>query len=224
MGDGAHLTSLTNRIHCYIKTIGGRIANIPMFLLSDVDGRVAWFDPVFKVPVFNTTEHAEAHEKDSFISGFADLAMGNSDTLIIAFKAPAGTKRVHLIYAFDTLVGCHVDCYKDSTWDAETGSLLPIYNRFQEDTPESSVLLENQAQAGFVASDNLIVNPTNYVVGTKIRPTHYAFGSQSKAVGAIRATEELILDVNTLHSIVLTADGAANKGQLMLFWYEHLDE
>ena len=39
MGDGAHFTNLKNRIHSYIKTIGGIKAHLPLSIISDTDGQ-----------------------------------------------------------------------------------------------------------------------------------------------------------------------------------------
>lgn len=185
--------------------------------------RLAVLDELFNVLVGIDVAHREVHEGDSFLCGYADTAMGNTDSFVIAFKTPVGTKRIHLIYSFDTLAGGHLDIYKNSTWDPSSGALLPIYNRFQTDTPDSSAVLEDQSTGAFIANDNMILDPTTHAAGDKVIPTHYAFGKNQVPASA-RAEAEIVLEVDTLHSVVFVADGVSNAGQVLLNWYEHTDD
>lgn len=189
----------------------------------DDNTREGLFDPIFKVPAYNSIGHLEVHEQDAFLCCHQDTSMSDTDTIVMAFKTPPGTKRMHLVYSFSTLAGGHLEIFKDSTWDAETGTLAPICNRFQLDTPASSAVLENQAQAGFVASDNMIADPTNLTHGTAVIPVVYAFGNKQISGGSSRDIEEIVLEPDTLHTILFTADGNTNAGQIYLNWYEHTD-
>lgn len=184
--------------------------------------RQAEFDPLFKAPLIIDIGHHEIHEGDAFLCAYADTSMSNGDTFIIAFKTPSGTKRVHLLYAINTLAGGHLDIYKDSTWDASSGSLLPVYNHFQENSPKSSVILEDQSTGSFIANDNAILDPTTPSHGTKVIPSEYVFGNNQKT-GETRSTAEIVLEVDTLHTVLFTADGNSNAGQVKLNWYEHTD-
>jgi hypothetical protein len=200
------------------------IGAAPLSILADPSdaSRQQEFDPLFKAPLWIDIGHHEIHEGDAFLCSYADISMANTDTFVVAFKTIAGTKRMHLLYSFNTLAGGHLDIYKDSTWDAETGSLLPIYNHLQLDTSASSTMLENQSTAGFTATDNLILDPTNLSHGTKVIPSDYVFGNNQKS-GETRSTAEIILEPDTLHTILFTADGGSNAGQVKLNWYEHTD-
>ena len=180
------------------------------------------FDNLFQVPVIQTIGHHEIHEEDTFTCGATDTSMVDSEVIMIAFKSGSGTKRMHLLYDFASKAGGHIDLYKNSTWDAETGTLLPIYNSFQKPTTKASTVLENQAQAGFVASGNMILNPNNVVLGQKVMPSDYAFGAVKSPAGS-RAENERIIQVDTQHVACYTADGNSNAGQLHLEWYEHTD-
>lgn len=185
--------------------------------------RLAEFDNLFKVPIVVDVAHHEIHEGDSFHVDAEDTSLANAATIIIAFKTMAGTKRAHMTGAFSTLVGAHVELTEGPTWDNQSGTLLPIYNRKREGSMGSSGLLEDQAQAGFVASDNMILNPTTVAGGTIIS-TLFAFGSKHSGGSQARGVDEWILKPETQYAIILTADGAANAAQLIIDWYEHTDE
>lgn len=196
-------------------------------ILQDPDDaeRLAKFDDLYAALRTVGSEHGEVHEGHYFKAAYVDLAMGNADTFAIAFKTPAGAKRVHFIYFFETLTGAHLDMYKYSTWTANQGDdMIPIYNRFQTAATLSSAILENSLQVDFVASDQLIIDPTGHVAGDNIMPPDYAFAQKGKFLGKQHATSELILEVDTLHSTVITSDAASNKVQLALGWYEHVDD
>lgn len=195
------------------------------FFLIDPDDntRRGEFNSLFPVPVVINVPHHEIHEGGSFTSNGVDTSMGLNDTLILAFQTPAGTKRAHVLHRFITLTGGHIEVIEGPTWDNQTGALQPIYNRKREAAMGSSVLLEDQAQAGFVASDNLILNPTTVAGGTVIH-TLYAYGNKNSFTGAARDTDELLLKPDTQYAYKFTSDAASNAAQIMLDWYEHTDE
>jgi len=173
--------------------------------------------------VWISFEHHEAHAGDSFTCNAVDLVMALNDTLILAFKTPAGTKRTHVVMSFSTLVGGDLQMLEGPTWNNQTGSKHPIYNRKREAVMNSSTLLEDQAQVGFVASDNLILNPVNLAGGTDIHNI-WAFGKKDKlSAGSMRDLEELILKPDTQYAMIFTSNGANNKAQVILNWYEHTD-
>jgi len=165
--------------------------------------------------------HHEAHEGDAFECTAVDTSMGDADTIVLAFKTMAAPKRMHLVIEFATAAGGHVDVIEGPTWDDQSGTLNPIYNRKREASMKSSAALEDQAQAGFVASDNMHQDPTTLAGGTIIHAV-YAFGAVKTAAGT-RGVEEWLLKPETQYAIRLTADGAQNGGQLRLEWYEHTD-
>jgi hypothetical protein len=197
---------------------------VPLARLTDPADttRQQEFDSLHRAPLIIDVAHHEIHEGDAFLSGHADTSMNNGATIILAFKTPPGTKRIHMLYEFSTLAGGHLDIYKDSTWNASTGTLLPVYNHKQMDTPDSSAMLEDQSTGSFIANDNIILDPVNHSAGTQVIPTKFAFGAQLISAES-RAVAEILLEVDTLHSFVFTADGNSNAGQLLLNWYEHTD-
>ncbi len=195
-----------------------------MFLIDPSDSsRQAEFDTVFQIPITIGVEHHEIHEGDAFHSGGVDTSMANTDTLILAFKTPPGTKRVHILHSFVTLTGGHLEIIEGLTWTNQTGTKQAILNRKREASMDSSGMLEDQAQAGFVASDNMILNPTGLSGGTVIH-THYAYGEKNFFAGQGRGTEEFILKPDTQYAFRFTADAASNAAQIMLNFYEHTDE
>ena len=180
-------------------------------------------DSLFPIPVMIDVAHAEIHEGDSFHCGGVDTAMDDTHTLIIAFKTPAGAKRVHLFHNFVTLTGGHLAIIEGPTWTNQTGTKQPIHNRKREASMDSSGLLEDQAQAGFLASDNMILNVTGLSGGTTIH-IHYAFGLKNKFSGEGRGTAEWILKPDTRYAIKFTSTAGRPAAQIMLDSYEHTDE
>lgn len=167
-------------------------------------------------------EHKEIHSKDSFHVDTTDTSMANNDTLVVAFKTPAGTKRGHMVIGFHSKGMANIQMLEGPTWDNESGSLLPIYNRFREDAPDSSVLLEDAGQASFTATNNLILNPASLAGGAAL-DTLYTFASRNRETGGSRGIHEWVLEPDEQYAIVLTANEASNAGQLIVDWYEHTD-
>jgi hypothetical protein len=167
--------------------------------------------------------HHELHAGSSFVASVVNQLMADTETLSLAFKTPAGTKHAHLFAHFSTLVGGKLEIVEAPTWTAQTGTEVPIVNRKRVGTPNSSVLLANQAQAGFVAAD-VVVKDMAGVAGGTILPANYAFGQRSRiGAGETRANSEYILKPDTQYLILFTAIGANNMAQLVLDWYEHTD-
>jgi hypothetical protein len=185
--------------------------------------RQAKFDNLFKVPIAITVSHHEIHEGDSFTCNAIDLTLASAATMSLAFKTPSGTKRAHVIHRFITLTGGHVEIIEGPTWTNQTGTKQPIYNRKREASMGSSGMLEDQAQAGFVASDNMILEPGSISGGTVIH-TSYAFGRKNQFTGASRETDEILLKPATQYVYKFTSDAADNSAHMILDWYEHQDE
>jgi len=169
--------------------------------------------------------HHEVHGGSAFCSVVVDTSMGNSDTLNAAFKTPTGTKRVHLLIQFSTLVGGDLQLWEGATWTQGSGAAMPIINRKRLATVKDSMLLEDRAQATFTLSNEMISNVTgtNTAAATSLCRA-YAFGSQNKAAGVRRGTSEWILKPGSTYLAVFTATGGSNKAELALDWYEHTDK
>ena len=166
--------------------------------------------------------HHEVHGGSSFASDVVDTTLANAETICLAFKTAAGTKRIHLIEKWIVLVSGYIDLIEGPTWTNQTGTKVPIYNRKRETTMKSSVLLEDQAQLGFVASNNVIGNVTGLSGGTTIS-TEYAFGTRRSPASRARGTNEWILKPDTQYCIRLTSTANSNAAQIILDWYEHTD-
>lgn len=182
------------------------------------------FDELFEVPVHQSVEHSEIHEKRMFMAHFADEAMNDNDTIHLAFKTPNTTKRLHMVAEFVTLVGGDLNVIEGPTWTTNTGSLCPVVNHFREAAPDSSVVLEDKtATPAFTATDNILSNVTGVSGGTSIQ-RRYAWGVKNRSgAGSLRGSLELVLAPDTQYVVTFTADGGSNKGQVILEWYEHTD-
>ena len=90
---------------------------------------------------------------------------------------------------------------------------------------ESSTLLEDKtATPNFTATDNILNKVAGLALGAATQIQHfYAFGNNQKAGGTKRDQDEVILKPDTQYAYVFTGDGANNKAQVILNWYEHTD-
>ena len=181
------------------------------------------FDQLVKIPIFIDHAESEINQRETFSSIITDLTLADTETLALAFKTPAGTTRIHLIGEFITLTGGRLDFIEGPTWDNQSGALNPIFNHFREATPQSSIMLEDQGQAGFIASDNLNANPTTLAGGTIIS-NFVAFGEKNRFSGDGYAIAKRILAPDTQYACLFTSTAAANKAQVRILWFEHTDE
>jgi len=180
------------------------------------------FDAMFKVPYTLDNAHHEIHDGTCFHTSKADTAMATAATLALCFKTAATQSRVHMFVHFTTLTGGHVEIIEGPGWTNQTGTKTPIYNRRRQDTMGSSGMLEDQAQAGFVASDNVIYN-ASAVSGGVVIYSMYAYGAKNRFSGAARGESEWVLNSSTQYVVKFTSDAASNKAGLHMDWYEHED-
>ena len=170
-----------------------------------------------------TDGHAHIHQGHMFDVDLVNLSMAADSTAILAFKVGSAPTRAHLVVQFVTLIGGHVELIEGPTWTPQTGTLRSIINRNRLSV-NLSFLQENQAQPGFVASGNIIRDPTGLAGGTIVH-TIYAFGERNKFSSESRDTTEWMLKPDTDYAIKFTADGGpSNKVQMNLVWYEHSSE
>lgn len=169
--------------------------------------------------------HHEIHEGDAFFADFEDEEIADGETIILAFKTMAAPVNVHMVMEFSTLTGGNIRLWEGPTWTAETGTEVPIVNRNRVGTPNSSGILANQAQAGFVAANVVNANPTGLNTGSAMSLHHiFAWGSQAKPTGGPRRdVAEIVSKPDTQYASVFTGSGANNKAQMILNWYEHGD-
>ena len=170
-----------------------------------------------------TFEEQELHAGHAFTSDFVDETLGDGDTIILVWKTPSAPMFTHMVFGFTTLVGGDITLWEGVTWTTGTGVLNPILNRRRDSATTSDLLEDLTATPVFTATDNVLLNVTglNTGVATELHHLH-AWGERNRlAAGGARDTEEWILDPDTLYALVYTADGAANKAQMIANWYEH---
>jgi hypothetical protein len=166
--------------------------------------------------------HGEVHAGSAFLAESHDTAMADTDTLVMAFKTPSGTKRAHMMAEFVTMTGGYLELVEGATWDASSGTAIPIANRKRETSMNSSILLEDRSTGSFIANDELIENPTTFAGGSAL-PRRYAFGVKTFYSGESRSVAEVILKPDTQYGVRFTSTAAGNEAQILLHWYEHTD-
>ena len=107
--------------------------------------------------------------------------MGIGDTMILAFKTAPGTCQAYFATEMSTLTGGHTELLESPTWTTSTGTQNPIYNRKRETSMNMSGLLEDTG-GSFLATDNIILNPTGLSGGTTVHHL-YAWGKKEKSGG-----------------------------------------
>ena len=196
----------------------------------DSDGQEHSFDELFSIDDYSgslitiTQEHHNVHAGNAYSSDFVDETLGDDATIIIAFKTMSGLKRVHMVVEFSTLVGGDIQVWEGATWDTNTGTVLPVYNRKRDTNPKVSNLLEDKTSTPFFTrTGNILSNVTNLGTGSATSLRHfYSFGIQGRPViNGGGDFEELLLRPDTQYAVVFTADGASNKAQIMLSWSEY---
>jgi hypothetical protein len=183
--------------------------------------RQAHLDNIHLAPVVTDITHHQVHEEESFECSAVDTSMGSADTLVLAFKTPSAPKRVHLVVGYASKADAHLDLIEAPTWDASSGTLKTIFNRYR-DSSSSSAILEDKTTGSFAANDAMIENPTNLAGGTIVDSSYN--WSDRKTTFADRGDSEFILKADTLYAARLTADTGTNAGQIKLSEYEHTDE
>lgn len=188
-----------------IQTTGGKV-------------EAEFSDGVHRIVQIDSSHH-EVHEGESFRSFVVDTTLASAETLSLAFKTPPSPDLIHLVVEFITNGDAHVELLQAPTWTAnQSDTTAPIQNARRGE--RSSFILENTNQAGFVASDVMIVNATGLSGGTAIDTT-YTFTANTGGQGGGRDNEEWVLLPDTQYAVVLTSDEASNGGQIKLAWYEH---
>lgn len=163
------------------------------------------------------------HAGKLFVADLVDESMGDTDTIVLAFKTPP-VVGIHLFARYSTLVGAKLEVFEGATWTAQSGSSVPIINRRRTGTPPSSAILADQAQAGFVAGNVMHANPTGLNVGAAtVLHAHYSWGVRNQSAAGEREEEELHLKASTQYAVRMTAIGASNKCQVILNWGENGD-
>ena len=175
-------------------------------------------DALFHIPVSQDAPHAKMHEGDAYSASVVDTTLADTEFIDLCFKTPA-TKLMHMTFDYKSLTGLKLEIFEGATWDAQTGTAVPVFNMYR-DSANTSGVLENRSTAAFLASSELMSNPTTPAGGTAIL-TDYLFGAANKLPEAGGSRVEQILKAGTLYRIRLTSTAANNSGQIRVSWYEH---
>ncbi|KKK46671.1 hypothetical protein LCGC14_3162910 [marine sediment metagenome] len=182
-----------------------------IFGLNKTDGATGALETI-EVP------HFELHEGNAFICDGNDTAMGDGDTLILAFKTADTTRWVHLTLTGWSLAQSHIDVIENCSWTTNTGTKQPLYNHNRNSSLTSNILEDSTGTFG--ANNGMVLNPTGLSGGTIIH--HFDMGSGKKEEGQLdRGQAEFVLKQNETYAIRQTADAASNEGHIALNWYEH---
>ena len=201
---------MPSKVKLYDKN--GNLKSIDEILSLSMGGRLT---------VLSSPEY-EADEGHAFTFATVDEDMDNAATLNIAFKTCHHKGDVHFYASFTALVGASLAIIEAPTWTTNTGTATSLYNRRRDVNPTHSALEEDKtATPAFTATDKLLVQVTGIAGGTTIWK-RYAWGEKGKVeAGDYRAENEITLREDTQYVVLLTAIGAANKGQIILNWLEH---
>jgi len=225
---------LLNNLAIMNENLESLLDQSPNIRFRDKDSKIKSLDEIIlqdsltNAMVQISYPHHEVHDGCSFTTVFTDETLADAETIVLAFKTPRGTKRIHLLLMFTTLVGGSLNIWQDATWTTTTGVVNPIINRKQEeDTKVSGVTEDLTTTPAFTATGNILSNPT--LTGGVVTPAgatsldkQYAWGEKGKiGAGYLRDENEFILRPDTTYAIVFTSIGAANKAQVSLNWYEH---
>ena len=152
------------------------------------------------------------HKGNTFVTEVVDTSMNLNDALVVAFQTPDTAKWSHMAVSGWSLTSAHMNFIEGSTWDTNTGSQVPIFNR-NRNSSSNSTLLEDTT-GSFLGNNAVLLNPTNLAGGTEIHNIYIGANQ--------RAGEEFVLKQNTTYSFELIADEASSVGHLILNWYEHI--
>ncbi len=165
-----------------------------------------------------TTPHHEIHEGHAFTCDGNDTAMGDGDTLILAFKTADTTRWVHLTLTGWSLAQSHIDVIENCSWTTNTGTKQPLYNHNRNSSLTSNILEDSTGTFG--ANNGMVLNPTGLSGGTII--DHFDMGAGKKEQGQLpRGQAEFLLKQNETYAIRQTADAASSEGHIAIQWYEH---
>jgi len=193
----------------------------------DKDGHIRTLDEILQlgregsVVMLSHFEY-EIHQGKAFTFNAVNETLGDTDTIIVAFKTAKGVK-VHLVAGFSTLVGGYGEIWEGPTWTTNTGTSTAVINRRRSKGAAPSTLLEDKTVTpNFTPTGKVLVNPTGLGTGSATSIwKRYAWGLTARFEGGeYRASNELTLKANSTYAVVFTAIGANNKAQIIMNWIE----
>jgi hypothetical protein len=160
----------------------------------------------------------KVHLGDAYMANTYLVDVAVAGTLTMAFKTSL-TNSVHMTVTFASEGKAHYHCIEGPTWDTNTGTATPVYNRNRFCTEITSILEDKTATPAFTATGNYLLNPTNIAGGTVI---HKLYNLAEKQAASAADTLPIILNADTLYAFQVTNDDSGAKDmQLFLNWYEH---
>lgn len=115
---------------------------------------------------------------------------------------------MHVLFETFVSTGATIILYKDSKRTHNAANALSAFNRNHASTTQSAI-------------QQLCHTPGGVESGATAFPTERVGGS--KGVGQSRAVGEQILDLNTVYTLVITADSNGTDVSFIMDWYETLD-
>ena len=171
-------------------------------------------------PVVTSIEHHCLHEGGCYRAFTSLPGMAKDDTLSVCFKTPATGWGVHVKgYVWGSYVAGKIEIIEGAIWDSGTGAKLGLIQRNRKFT-ENSVLLEDSTGA-FVATNNLLVNPTN-IAGGKVLDLDSTI--IKKSATPIVNNEEQPLKKDTTYIFKITSNASDNIAEFKIYWDEHKEK
>lgn len=193
-------------------------------MVVDSDGNIILIDEDTGALVALSLEHHIVHEGTAFISDTVDETLADGENITLVFRTMSAPTTAHMFFEFTTLIGGYLQVWEDATWTTGTGGPVPIINRKRETSMTNSGLLEDlTATPLFTASNNILegIGGIDLTGATQIHHL-YAWGKKEKFPGGnVRETEGFILKPDTQYAVIFVADGANNKAQVIVNWFEH---
>lgn len=161
--------------------------------------------------------HHELHQGNMYTL-VAHTGGATATALALAFRLPAGTKRMHAVVEWKSSGAAHLDIVEGATWDTGSGSAVNAVNHNRNSANTSQV--EGDATGSFVAG-TAVQDPTTIAGGTIIHQ-EYEFAGNQESV-AERSEREWILKNDETHVVRLVSDDGAEGLWLAITFYEHTD-
>lgn len=206
--------------------IGGDAVIGGFILVDPADNtRKAIFDNVFKIPIFQNIEHGQIHEGVSF-ERHIDSSNAAVAGLNIAFKTSPDPKLAHMLFGWSSNDEILYEIIEGATWTQGSGSLLAISNLNRSSGANSDVILENQGQPTFTASNSFIKDVTGIAGGT-VFENQYTYNASLGAATIAEsraAAHEWVLKADTTYIVRMTQTDGNCKMSITQHWYEQTSE
>jgi len=199
---------------------------MPVVLQDPGDAaRKVEFDTLFKAPIGINVAHHEIHEGDGFTCQVSQLVSDTNDRTAIAFKTPAGTKRVHM-FAKGTSSSAAMFLIREGPTVADnTGATQPVLNRHRGSAKTTIVIDTSQnPDAAGAATYFAEADQANITENGTLLFEDLLAAEKKKGGGDTRDESEFILKPDTQYVFYMKSlNNDDNYHGLVLDWYEHTD-